>query len=250
MLHFTIAAAQAGSLKGDIAGNVQRHVELAAIAGKQGAGVVVFPELSLSGYELTIAAEVAIDAADSRLEPLKQFCDEANMVVMAGCPLRSGEARPYIGMLIWQPGRAVTVYRKRFVHSSEEPYFVAADDTVVFEVGGVTIGAAICADISNPQHAADAARAGAKIYAAGVAKTPDDMARAEASMAAYARAYGMLAVLANHATATGGNETGGRSAIWNETGQVIARAEPQGECIVLARATPNGWLGEVKKHSP
>jgi predicted amidohydrolase len=244
MSRFTIAAAQSSSIKGAIPQNVRRHAELAAAAREHGADVVVFPELSLTGYEPTIAADVAVDANDRVLRPLEEMADQSQIVILAGCPLRSGFGKPYIGMLIFQPGREVAVYRKRFVHSSEEPYFTASDDTVVFPACGTTIGVAICADIKHPIHAADAARQGAKIYAAGVAKTPEEMAAAEASMAAHAKKHGMLTVMANHASPTGGFPMAGRSAIWDEAARLVVRAAA-GEWIVLAERTPEGWAGSA-----
>jgi predicted amidohydrolase len=137
------------------------------------------------------------------------------------------------------------VYRKRFVHASEEPYFVAGEDTLVFSARGVEIGAAICADVGQPQHAADAARLGAQVYAAGVAKTPEDTDRAIANMTAHAKTHNMLAVMANHASATGGLASGGRSAAWNEKGELVVQAKAEGECVVVVEKTPVGWRGKV-----
>lgn len=245
MRTFTIAAAQATSLKGDIFENVRRHTRLVAVAREYGADVVVFPELSLTGYEPTIAAETAIEPNDSVLAPLQELAEDSGVVILAGCPIRSASEKPYIGMLVFQPGQTVAVYRKRFVHSSEEPYFVASDDMVVFAVREMPIGVAICADIKQPRHAADAARLGAKVYAAGVATTPDETAEAATNMAAHAKNHGMLAVMANYASPTGGSPMGGHSAVWDETGRPLVRAEPRGEAVVLARSTPEGWAGIV-----
>jgi predicted amidohydrolase len=245
MSPFTIAAAQSSSIKGAISQNVRRHAELVMTAREQQADVVVFPELSLTGYEPTIAADVAVAAHDSVLAPLRELSENAHVVIMAGCPIRSVVGKPYIGILIFQPGRDVVVYRKRFVHSSEERYFVASGDTVVLDACGTTIGVAICADIKNPVHPADVAKKGAKVYAAGVAKTPPEMDEAEANMAAHAKKHGMLTVMANHATATGDLPMAGRSAIWDETGRAIAQAAGPGECIVVAEQTPAGWIGRV-----
>ena len=135
---------------------------IVALAKRHGADVVLFPELSLTGYEPTLAAQCAASAGRPRSAPLKELADNSSVVILAGCPIRSASERPFIGMLIFQPGRPTAVYRKRFVHSSEEPYFVASDDTVVFPVRDMAIGAAICADIKNPIHSADAARLGGK----------------------------------------------------------------------------------------
>jgi predicted amidohydrolase len=241
----TIAAAQSSSLKGDVAENMRRHGRFVAVAKERGADVILFPELSLTGYEPTIAADHAVALDDGLLRPLREQADRSDVVILAGCPIRSTFDKPYIGLLIFRPGQPVAAYRKRFVHSSEEPYFVASNDTVVFSARDTAIGVAICADISNPVHAADAAAHGARLYLASVAKTPEDMAKAEANLASYARKHQMAAVMANYASPSGGFATGGRSAVWDETGRLVAQAEPQGESIVLATRSDDGWTGEV-----
>jgi predicted amidohydrolase len=131
MCRFTIAAAQSSAIKGDIAANVRRHLELVALAKEHGADVVVFPELSLIGYEPTMAAHCALEPDDRVLRPFKELADNSGVVILAGCPLRSTCEKPFIGMLIFRPGQPTAVYRKRFVHSSEEPYFVVSDDSVI-----------------------------------------------------------------------------------------------------------------------
>jgi predicted amidohydrolase len=241
MSTLTIAAVQSSSTKGDLAANVGHHLSLVRAAHRHGADLVVFPELSLTGYEPTLAADVAVHPDDPRLRELQDQATELQVVILAGCPIRSTGEKPFLGMLIFQPGASVAVYRKRFVHSSELPYFLASHDSVVLPVEGVPVGLAICADISNPAHAADAARQGARVYAAGVAKTPDDMDRANANMQAHARTHRMLALMANHASATGGLPTGGRSAVWDESGSLLACAAAEGEQLVVACQREDGW---------
>ncbi len=204
MSTFTIAAAQSSPIRGDISANIRRHETLVALAEAHGADVIVFPELSLTGYEPTLAAELAVEPSEEGLRPLSNLAQETGVVVMVGCPIRCGGERPYIGMLAFQPDAEVAVYRKRFVHTSEEPYFSAGEDTLVISAAGKKIGAAICADVNNPTHAADAARLGAQIYAAGVAKTPGDLDQAEANMASRAQQHHMLTLMANYTSATGG----------------------------------------------
>ena len=71
------------------------------------------------------------------------------------------------------------------------------------------------------------------------------MVRAEANMASHAKSHGMLTVMANYASATGGFPTGGRSAVWNEQGMVVVRAPPQGECFIIAQQAADGWAGKL-----
>jgi predicted amidohydrolase len=137
------------------------------------------------------------------------------------------------------------VYRKRFLHPGEEQHFIPGGEVVVCSCHGRAVGFAICADISNPRHAADASQHGATIYAAGLAFTPRGIAAAEAAMSGYARRHRFLAIMANYASATGGFPMAGKSAIWDESGAIVAQAAATGECLVLAAAAPQGWVGCV-----
>ena len=61
MSTLTIAAAQSISIAGDLAANIQRHLRFIEVAAEQGVELLVFPELSLTGYENEVAAALAID---------------------------------------------------------------------------------------------------------------------------------------------------------------------------------------------
>ena len=66
-----IAIAQLAPRLGDLEANLARHHELIREARSGGAGLVVFPELGLTGYQLQdLAAEVAMRVDDSRLVAL------------------------------------------------------------------------------------------------------------------------------------------------------------------------------------
>lgn len=242
---FKIAAAQSTSIAGDIVENVRRHAVFVRKAHDHDACVVVFPELSLTGYEPPIALKAAITRRDSVLLPLQNLSNELGMMIIAGCPIPSSDGKPFLGAFIVRPGRPIDVYRKRFLHPGEEQYFQASDDMVVCSFCGVEVGVAICADVNNPQHSEDTSKLGANIYSAGVAMTPNGIDEAESNLSVSSLRYGLLTVMANHASTTGGYSMAGRSAIWNEQGEIIAQAEGEGECLVIAEATPGGWRGHV-----
>ena len=64
-----VAAAQTISRPGSIRENVERHLVLAGAAAERGVELLVFPELSLTGYEPDLACELRPD--DARLAPLR-----------------------------------------------------------------------------------------------------------------------------------------------------------------------------------
>ena len=241
---FSIAAAQSSSIGGEIQHNVRRHCELAELAIHQRAGFIVFPELSLTGYEPTLAAQCAIEPTSKLIEPLIDLSNKAGITIVAGCPLSSDQTKPYLGALIIRPGQKVVSYRKRFLHPGEENHFIPSDDTVVIAVQDHRIGIAICADIDNELHPEAASRNSASIYAAGVAMTPGGIEDAHRKMSLYAKRFRMLTVMSNYASETGGFAMAGRSAIWNKSGQTIAQAKNEGECLVIADQSDK-WLGRV-----
>ncbi len=68
-----IAAAQVRSLPGEIVRNVHRHCEVVQSAAVHGVNLIMFPELSLTGYEPSLASRLAIDESDACLQPLQEM---------------------------------------------------------------------------------------------------------------------------------------------------------------------------------
>lgn len=65
-----IGVAQTVPVRGDVDANIEQHLRLIRIAAEERARIVVFPELSLTGYELDLAGALAFEQADARLAPL------------------------------------------------------------------------------------------------------------------------------------------------------------------------------------
>ncbi|MFN8630765.1 MAG: nitrilase-related carbon-nitrogen hydrolase [Chloroflexota bacterium] len=77
-----IALAQIAPRLGDLEANLARHHELIAAARERGAGLLVFPELGLTGYQLQdLAAEVAMRPDDPRLAALANAARGMSTVV-------------------------------------------------------------------------------------------------------------------------------------------------------------------------
>ena len=89
----TIAVAQPLCTRCDVAANAAVH---AAMIRSARARVVVFPELSLTGYELDAPA---IGSDDPRLTPIVKACAETGSVALVGAPVHGGAGSIHIGML-------------------------------------------------------------------------------------------------------------------------------------------------------
>lgn len=238
-----LAAAQCSAVAGDIAANVRRHLDAIDAAHRQGVDVLVFPELSLTGYEPTLAADLAQAADTDCITPLRARARETGMTVVAGLPLRSGIAdKPYIAAFILHPDGTATVQTKQHLHTGEEQYFSAGTGGPLLDAGGMPLALAICADFGQSAHAAAAACAGARIYAASALVGETGYPVDSALLQGHAQRHGMAVLLANHGGPTGGWTSAGRSAFWDEQGRLVAATPGPGDCLLVVRAGADGWV--------
>ncbi|UUZ50394.1 carbon-nitrogen hydrolase family protein [Massilia sp. B-10] len=127
-----------------------RFIDAAADAGVQ---LLVFPELSLTGYDLPAMAASAVSADDPVLDPLREHAARTGMTIVAGVPLANRHGLPFIGALAFQPDGRCTSYRKHFLHPGEERYAApGAAISCVIDVRGVPVALAICADTTHQAH--------------------------------------------------------------------------------------------------
>lgn len=235
MAGLRIAAAQSASSPDGIAANVAHHARFIAAAADAGVQLLVFPELSLTGYDLPAMAASAVSADDPVLDPLREHAARTGMTIVAGVPLANRHGLPFIGALAFQPDGRCTSYRKHFLHPGEERYAAAgAAISCVIAVRGVPVALAICADTTHQAHPHAAVLAGATLYVAGSVITPGGYVKDATQLASHARQYSLGILMANHAAATGGVVCAGRSAVWMPDGQLLVAAEGQGELLVIA----------------
>ena len=121
---FHLAAAQVVSIRDDVTGNIERHIELLELAAEHFVQFAVFPELSLTAYELDLADALTFERNDARLDPLQHACDRLGTTFVVGAPVRL-ETGLHIGAFVFQPLSEQQVYTKRHLHEGEDRYFVA-----------------------------------------------------------------------------------------------------------------------------
>ena len=154
-----IALAQVAPRLGDLEVNLARHHELMGAAREGGAGLVVFPELGLTGYLLQdLAAEVAMRLDDPRLAALA--ADTAGgLSAVVSFVEESADHRLFIAAALLEDGELRHVHRKVHLPTYglfDERRFFAAGDMVRAAPSrlGVGVGLAVCEDfwhLSTPQ---------------------------------------------------------------------------------------------------
>ena len=226
-----MAVAQPLCVPYDVGQNAVAH---AAAVRAAAARVVVFPELSLTGYELEAPA---LTAQDPRLIPLAEACAETGSVALAGAPVPGEAGRPHIAVLAVDGAGISVVYRKLWLGPAETGRFAPGDKPAVLDVDGWRLGLAVCKDVSVPQHQADTAAQGIDAYVAGTVMSADERALQDERASRIAVSLGTWVAVASFAGTTGGGytECAGRSGLWSPDGYAVAQAGKEPGEIVSAR---------------
>jgi predicted amidohydrolase len=241
-----IAAAQTVPKDRDIEKNMNDHCRLAKLAAKHDVQLIVFPEMSLTGYLREDAADFAFNEHDERLKPLQEISTMHNMSIIAGAPIKLNN-KLYIGSFIIQPDSNTLVYTKQFLHEGEEVSFEPSFEyNPQVQLSNEKISVAICADINHAEHAAYAKAQGATLYVAGIFYSPEGIReRGHKLLGQYAVIHNMNVLMANYGAASYGLEAGGKSAYWDNQGNKIAEAEAIGENLLIISRIENKTEGKL-----
>jgi NAD+ synthase (glutamine-hydrolysing) len=147
-----VALAQINATVGDIAGNAAKIARHTAAARDEGAALVVFPELSLTGYppEDLLLKTAFLEEAGTALEELA--AQTRGIVALVGFPERAEDV--YNSAAVLADGEVAAVYRKMYLPNygvfDEQRYFQSGAEAAIFELNGIEIGISICEDIWEP----------------------------------------------------------------------------------------------------
>ncbi len=228
-----ICAAQTSPVKGDVKANIKRHIQLVALAAAQGAGMIIFPELSVTGYEPELAKHLAVELNDNSLNDLQEASNYYNIIIGAGMPLRQAGGIE-ISLVIFTPNNARQVYAKQHLHPDEFPFFAAARQSeVTLGAGAPAVAFAICYEISIPSHSAQAYKNGASVYIASVAKTAPGVEKAIETLAGIAQNYQMTVLMANCTGYCDNFYCGGKSSAWHSSGLLAVQLSALDEGLLM-----------------
>lgn len=165
MRDLTVALAQVAPKLGDVAANLDLHVETVRLARERGADLVVFPELSLTGYVLRDQTpEVALEIDSPELARLNQAADGVDVAV--GFVEESTEHR-YYNATAYLSGGVVHVHRKVYLPTygmfDEGREFARGDTLRAFDTRLGRMGILTCEDAWHPTTAFVLAQDGAEI---------------------------------------------------------------------------------------
>ncbi|MEU9036773.1 carbon-nitrogen hydrolase family protein [Streptomyces sp. NPDC048352] len=229
-----IAAAQLTCVPADVTANAASAAALAARARGQGAELVVFPEFTLTGYELeALAGDPGLwlaDAEDPRLDGLRS----AGTAVAVNAALRTGGPLPAIATLVYDAdGAHVTTYAKQHLYRHEQGAFAAGRTDGRFALGGLRFSLGVCFDNHFPELAARSAADGCTVHlASSLYGTGGGRAERAGVHPGIAKEHGLYVVLANHVGPAGPWTGCGGAAVWAPDGTLLAEADDLGPDVV------------------
>lgn len=227
-----ICVAQTRPLKGDIQRNIDHHKQFINLAVANGANIIIFPELSLTGYEPQLSKELATHQNDARFDDFQKLSDTKHITIGVGVPTKN-TTHLCISMVIFQPHHARRTYTKKYLHPDEEAFFMSAQNFTGLIGPKRNIALAICYEISVPEHSENAYNSGAEIYIASVAKSADGVEKAVKNLTNIAKQYSMTVLMSNCLGPCDGFESGGKTSIWNNKGLLMGQLNDAAEGILL-----------------
>lgn len=219
-----ICAAQTKPIKGNIQANIENHLLFIDRALSNGAEAIIFSELSLTGYEPTLARDLATNADDNRLSIFQEISDQTGITIGAGLPTINGNGFS-ISMILFRPNKPSLVYSKKYLHPDEDEFFIPGKNIPIVIVNDTTIGVAICYELSVPEHSNVAHNSGAEIYIASVAKFAKGVENAMITLSDIAIKYSMPAMMVNAIGPADNGICTGNSSVWDSTGQLIGQLD-------------------------
>ncbi|HTX18362.1 MAG TPA: nitrilase-related carbon-nitrogen hydrolase [Bacteroidota bacterium] len=245
-----IAVAQIDSAVGNLAKNVQRHVTFIkrAIAGH--AEIIVFPELSLTGYSLKdLNWDVAV-RVDSP-SPFKELVKLSREITIIAGGVEEGENFGLFNTaFVFEDGEIYSGHRKVYPPTygmfEEMRYFSPGNRVRSFRSKHGRLGILICEDLWHMSLPYILASEGAEIII-GLAASPTRMSGAEKELPTavvnaehhktYARLLSSYLVFANRVGIEDGVNFWGGSKIVDPSGEIIASAKLFDEDLVIAEVS-------------
>lgn len=251
----TVALAQMDPALGDRNRNLERHRDWVRQATEAGAQLLVFPELSLTGYFLKdLVPESAIRLEDPIIRELGQLAQRLDVVV--GAVIEEPDHRYFNASLYFSHGQLAHLHRKVYLPTygmfDEQRYFAAGDRFRSFKTDFGRAGILVCEDIWHLSSAYILSLEGADMIicpsaSPGRGITTDERLGTAESYGLVCRTYAQFLttffLYCNRVGyEDGANFWGGSMAI-GPNGDIIAQEEDADEALVLASLD----LGDVRR---
>jgi predicted amidohydrolase len=149
------AVAQISCTLGDVDANLQTIRTYTTRAKEGGAELIVFPEMSDTGYSMPVIQQHASSWNEGAVPELQKLAQTLSIMIICGVSERDADCIYNSQVVINTAGEIVGCYRKTHLFSpapiEEHLCFAAGDCLTTTAVGGLTLGLTICYDLRFPE---------------------------------------------------------------------------------------------------
>ncbi len=249
-----LTLAQINGTVGDLRGNTRKIIEYLERARGEGANLVAFPELAITGYppeDLLLKP----DFIRENLACLEEIARASrDLIAIVGFVDRAEDL--YNAAAVLYDGRLAGVYHKQFLPNygvfDEDRYYRAGTETPLFVIGGIAFGVSICEDIWYPTGpTALQAQAGARLLV-NINASPYHRAKRLGRERMLGTRAADNDVIVAYVNLVGGQDElvfDGASAIFDQSGNLVARAKSFEEDLLVADVDL-GAVFRARLHDP
>jgi N-carbamoylputrescine amidase len=248
-----IAAVCMHAIPGEVGGNLARIEVMAQEASANGAQIVCFPELSITGYIQDSPGRIyGREEMEEIVDQLVRSAKDMGIVLMAGLVEVVDTDNPYISQIIAGPDGLIGVYRKTHLGPTESTIYSAGETIKVFKTGKTTFGVQLCYEGHFPEISTRIALMGADmvfIPHASPRGTPEEKLQSwMRHLPARAFDNGLYVIACNQVgSCEGGLAFPGVAVVFGPDGRVLARYVGMKEQILYAGLNDD-VLQDVRSH--
>lgn len=199
------------------------------------ADIIVFPELSITNYEPTLATDLAIDITDARFSVFEELSDKNNITIAMGVPLKQPKGT-LISLLIFKPNKKRSFYAKQILHEDELPYFISGTEQVYNTIKKEKLAFAICYESMIEAHFLNTFKNNSSIYITSVAKNEEGVVKGYSHYKYLSATYKTTIIMVN---AIGKADTfinAGQSCVFKNGQEILQLSKTQEEILLFDTA--------------
>lgn len=247
-----IAIAQVDSVVGDVEKNIKHHVQFVKEAIKQKAEVVLFPELSLTGYSIRdLVWDVAITTSSKKiLAPLLELSSKIEIII--GCVEEGEDFGLYNSAFLLKNKTIKSLHKKLYLPTygmfEEGRYFTSGKNISIFDEDNIPSGILICEDLWHIVLPYAISKKGAQIIYGMSASPTRKVAKDEPFLMdtintehykTYSRLLTCYIVVSNRVGIEDGINFWGGSSIIDPFGKIVAKAKLFDEDLIVSTIDDN-----------
>jgi len=249
-----LALAQIDCALGDVTENVRRVREALAAPTARSADIVVFPELTLTGYSLGhVDEDVSLPAADAEITGLSAETHDTAFVFGFA---EAGSVHTYNSAVYVEGGRVLHLHRKLYLPNydiwEERKHFTPGSAMRAFDTSFGRMAILLCSDAWQPALAAIAVQDGARVLivpASSTLRRADIVEQWHDITRFYARTLQCYVAFVNRVGVEPGLRFWGGSHVYGPEGELVAEA-PRDEPALLSADVDLAAVRRVRREMP